>query len=445
MFMKRAAILHLAVLFTIVIGSPIVTADCPIPRNIYVIKVYDSHIVGDQAAKQTEGTAQLLAAEGYFHGAINDIYNPALTAEGYTTFSYAALPNLVRLIDVHDIDTSTDAATRALMAVRSLDGRIVWTQFIWDAFVPLLTATYSSPFGIPKTADNMPIFVVDEIANAQTSGEDQGISLMNRGFLFIASGKLLVTPDKMIDVYAHEIGHLLGLGHFYETVDTSNVMYDTAVLNVSQRTLQLNQTRTLIGHVCGTPADVLTLKGQSGTFAVNEFVAPIGMESTICGDGKVGKGEQCEESFFRVRQVCPDDLSRPVPTYPHRDSLVCSDACQCVTSSSGPVIDPPKTRRDTIPPTGGPGGGGSGPTTGGPEAGGGGIPPQTGSCFMVPGAQCQTNADCPSRQYCDTESCTCSGYECPGMYCRSSSDCPLYECGAHGACVDGCCRLPQCE
>jgi hypothetical protein len=262
---------------------------------------------------------------------------------------------------------------------------------------------------IHKTPDNVPIVLVDDFDYFYDS--ISGFALTGHGIIFLEA-KDYITISTHI---AHEVGHILGLGHW---AGENNIMnkysssYDDIIL-------QSNQSFAMVAHLCGEPASKVTFKGQSGDIGTNIY-GELFIYANSCGDGYIAQNEKnapewCEESLVHtwnkasgIENHCVAPLGpNGVPLWP--DVTSCSNYCECVTLGGGGggfgSGDPPPPSI-LNPPT-------NPPATGGiPKT----LPPPTSGV-----TSCSGNVDCAKGAKCvfSASGAKCESCKTPPDQCES--------------------------
>lgn len=375
---------------------------CNIPQHIIMVKLYNGLIDGDREAKHQEAEAQLLLAYAGFNDGVLTILNPQLSRHGYSTFGITPFtiggqpaPGEVRLYDINNLYGQPPPGPKSLYQINDAAGNLIGTGIDVDKF--MLNAGnvfqgFKNIFDVPKGKDDMLIFVFDELKSS--IGEDPyGVAHMTEGYIFLDSGKIHTTAHTFRDLlYAHEIGHILGLEHFRGYV--GNMM--TEGLIIQGDILEQNQAMAIVAHVCGEPNARLTFRLQSGHFGINIHTSRFSRQYSfpLCENGFIGENEQCDESLYKIGEPCVDPNARPIPTWPDQNGRICMPDCTC-QEMIGDEPQPPPQPQDGSSIGGGGGAGKAGPK--GPM-----TPEGPYSCRKMPNGprKGQCAGSCPPGEVC---------------------------------------------
>ncbi len=374
--------------------EPLTEPSCTYPAKIVALYLYNSSIPGDETRVRVIAQDNLNRAQQWYASALADV-NQKLSSRGYETISPGTNEYTLQGWDILNLPAGFGAALRPIREnIIDDTGNIIGVQINFPAAdILFINSTQNPTPPITHSPSNELIIVADKVVDNILKC---GLTEPQQGMITISSqrpGSISAgcdfQPQVGYGVLFHEMGHSLGLDHY--PANSSNLMYTphNPADGIYPTDLKPNQLMALLAHVCGTPNDKVTLKGQSGRFGVNIHYTPA---QYICGNGLIGGEEECENSLELINHNCvsPNPSLNPqnidVPWWP--DTRRCMTDCRCVairtSGSLPPFPGPPRYRPEP-----------DGTLTG---------------CRSVPGAQCWSHQMCPSNSQCNAATCTCQPF-----------------------------------
>lgn len=239
------------------------------------------------------------------------------------------------------------------------------------------------------------------------------------------------------DILAHELGHIVGLGHFIYSAQ-SNIMFPWIDPHYSSQggTLEFFQARAAVAHLCG-PVHKANFMDLYNDKYINEDYTG---DHASCGNGMINDREECETNTTKY-QGCLD-FSSPRPQL-DQNAFCRPDTCTCAYLTTPPIA-PPTTPNDNetnfnwtdyldylnqCENQAAPSCNGECPEgkTCSDEAGKCKCIDKVKSCEASEAPAC--GGECPPGQSCSQSpsgACACGSASCgEADQCRSDSDCPL--------------------